>query len=107
MATEPMEYLNRFIAESKQIVDWQNEIQERAIAKKARTILMAELRNEQSQENAKTSQLKVNIARLQYNYDHEAVLKAITALTATVQPAVQDRRDRVKAQLMSRNQTRQ
>jgi hypothetical protein len=97
----------RIISEARQAQEWRNYLSENAEIKKAKTILMRELKNDMAQDNAKAWEIRVALTRLEFKYDYEAILNAIQTITENVRPAIQERKVAVREQAAAKNETRQ
>jgi hypothetical protein len=90
MANE--EIRNSIVSDLQNLPKLQNEQALIKNRKQARAIVMREMRAQQSQDIADEWKLRVEIARIEYKYDHENILTLITRLVSDVQDSVEQSR---------------
>jgi hypothetical protein len=71
-----------------QITQMEGLLVERKERKQARMIMMKELRAQQANENDEEWQIRVQILRLKYKYDHETVLSALNTVMSNVEESI-------------------
>jgi hypothetical protein len=83
------EMLANFIKDNTQILEWEGELSKKRQNKLARSIMMREMKAEQSQDSADEWKLRVEIARARFKYDHESLLTILHAALADISSATQ------------------